>query len=45
MAALKTRAIAQLNESYGLPRNPAASEVFNRRFLPAKVDRLVKAGF
>ena len=40
-----TRAIAQLNESYGLPRNPAASEVFNRRFLPAKADRLVKAGF
>ncbi len=40
-----TRAIAQLNESYGLPRNPAPSEVFNRSFLPAKAERMVKAGF
>jgi NitT/TauT family transport system substrate-binding protein len=40
-----TRSIAQLNESYGLPRNPAASEVFNRSFLPVKADRMVKAAF
>lgn len=39
------RSIAQLNESYGLPRNPAASEIFNRAFLPAKADRMVKAAF
>jgi NitT/TauT family transport system substrate-binding protein len=37
-----TRAIAQLNESYGLPRNPAPAEVFNRSFLPPKADRMVK---
>jgi NitT/TauT family transport system substrate-binding protein len=36
------RAIAQLNESYGLPRNPAPGEVFNRSFLPPKADRFVK---
>lgn len=40
-----TRAIAQISESYGLPRNPAPSEVFNRSFLPAKAERMVKAGF
>ena len=40
-----TRSIAQLNESYGLPRNPAASEVFNRSFLPVKADRMVKAAY
>jgi len=34
-----------LNESYGLPRSPAASEVFNRSFLPPKAERIVKAGF
>jgi NitT/TauT family transport system substrate-binding protein len=37
------RAIGQLNESYGLPRNPAPAEVFNRSFLPAKAERMVKA--
>ena len=40
-----TRSIGQLNESYGLPRSPAASEVFNRSFLPPKAERMVKAGF
>ena len=39
------RAIGQLNESYGLPRTPAASEVFNRSFLPPKAERMVKASF
>ena len=39
------RAIGQLNESYGLPRNPAPAEVFNRSFLPAKAERMVKAAF
>ena len=39
------RAIGQLNESYGLPRNPAPAEVFNRSFLPPKAERMVKAGF
>lgn len=37
------RAIAQLNESYGLPRNPAPSEVFSRTFLPPRAERLIKA--
>jgi NitT/TauT family transport system substrate-binding protein len=36
------RAIAQVNESYGLPRNPAPSEVFNRSFLPPRADRILK---
>ncbi len=40
-----TRSITQLNESYGLPRNPAAAEVFNRSFLPAKADRMVKPAY
>jgi NitT/TauT family transport system substrate-binding protein len=39
------RAIVQLNESYGLPRNPAPSEVFNRSFLPPKADRMVTGKF
>jgi NitT/TauT family transport system substrate-binding protein len=39
------RAIGQLNESYGLPRIPTPGEVFNRSFLPAKAERVVKAGF
>jgi NitT/TauT family transport system substrate-binding protein len=39
------RSIVQLNESYGLPRNPAPAEVFNRSFLPAKAERIVKAAF
>jgi NitT/TauT family transport system substrate-binding protein len=34
-------AIAQIAESYGLPRVPTAAEVFNRHFLPAKKDRLI----
>lgn len=40
-----TRSIQQINESYGLPRSPAAGEVFNRSFLPPRADRIVKAGF
>ena len=39
------RAIVQLNESYGLPRNPAPAEVFNRSFLPPKADRMVTGKF
>ena len=39
------RSIVQLNESYGLPRNPAPSEVFNRAFLPPKAERMVKGSF
>jgi NitT/TauT family transport system substrate-binding protein len=37
-----TRAITQLNESYGLPRIPAPAEVFNRSFLPPKAERMLK---
>ena len=37
-----TRAIKQVNDAYGLPRVPAASEVFNRSFLPEKSSRLIK---
>ena len=40
-----TRSIVQLNESYGLPRNPAPAEVFNRSFLPPKADRMVTGKF
>jgi NitT/TauT family transport system substrate-binding protein len=36
------RAIGQIHESYGLPRMPTPAEVFNRSFLPPKVDRLLK---
>ena len=39
------RSIVQLNESYGLPRNPAVSEVFNRSFLPPKAERMVSGKF
>ncbi|MEC5384351.1 ABC transporter substrate-binding protein [Uliginosibacterium sp. H3] len=39
------RAITQLDESYGLPRSPAPGEVFNRSFLPAKSERIVKSPF
>ena len=39
------RAIGQLNESYGLPRAPAPSEVFNRTFLPPKAERMVTGSF
>ena len=39
------RAIVQINESYGLPRNPAPSEVFNRSFLPPKAERMVTGNF
>jgi NitT/TauT family transport system substrate-binding protein len=41
--ARMTRAISQIVESYGLARAPAASEVFNRSFLPPKQERFVKA--
>jgi NitT/TauT family transport system substrate-binding protein len=41
--ARMTRAISQIVSSYELPRTPTASEVFNRSFLPAKQERLVKA--
>jgi NitT/TauT family transport system substrate-binding protein len=37
-----TRAIAQVGEAFGLSRLPAAEEVFDRRFLPARSDRLLK---
>lgn len=43
--ARMTRAIAQLDESYGLPRSPAPSEVFNRSFLPPKAERMLKTPF
>ena len=39
------RSIVQLNESYGLPRNPAVAEVFNRAFLPPKAERMIKGSF
>lgn len=38
-----TRSIGQINDSYGLPRLPQATEIFNRSFLPAKPDRQIKA--
>lgn len=37
-----SRAIFQIVDSYELARSPAATEVFNRSFLPPKQDRLVK---
>lgn len=40
-----TRSIVQLNESFGLPRSPAPAEIFNRSFLPAKSERMIKAAF
>ncbi len=40
--ARMTRAIAQIVQSYELPRSPTPAEVFNRSFLPAKADRTVK---
>ena len=40
-----TRAITQLDESYGLPRSPAPAEVFNRSFLPPRAERIMKANF
>lgn len=42
--ARMANAIAQIVSSYGLPRTPAAGEVFNRGFLPARLDRVVKGG-
>jgi len=39
------RSIVLLNESYGLPRNPAPGEVFNRSFLPPKAERMVTGKF
>lgn len=39
------RSIVLLNESYGLPRNPAPGEVFNRSFLPPKADRMITRKF
>ena len=35
-----TDSIAAIAESYGLPRTPQASEVFDRSFLPPKVQRM-----
>lgn len=40
--ARMSRAISQIAQSYELPRTPAPQEVFNRSFLPAKTDRMVK---
>jgi len=39
------RSIGQIHESYGLPRIPVPSEVFNRSFLPPKTERMVKPAF
>lgn len=39
------RSVVLLNESYGMPRNPAPAEVFNRSFLPTKADRMVTGKF
>lgn len=39
------RSVVLLNESYGMPRNPAPAEVFNRSFLPQKADRMVTGKF
>jgi NitT/TauT family transport system substrate-binding protein len=36
-----TRSIAVIAEAYELKSRPAASDVFNRSFLPAKADRLI----
>jgi NitT/TauT family transport system substrate-binding protein len=41
--ARMNRAISQIVSSYELPRTPVASDIFNRSFLPAKQERLVKA--
>jgi len=38
------RAIAQLKESYGLPRSPKPDEVFDHAFLPPKADRMIESG-
>lgn len=38
-----TRAIGQINESYGLPRIPVSAEIFNRSFLPSKAERMIKS--
>jgi NitT/TauT family transport system substrate-binding protein len=35
-------AIKQVAESYELPRVPAASEVYNRAFLPPRAERSLK---
>jgi len=43
--ARMNRAITQIVDSYELGRTPAAAEVFDRRFLPARSERLVKAAF
>ena len=43
--ARMNRAITQIVDSYELSRTPAAAEVFDRRFLPARSERLVKAAF
>ena len=35
-----TKAIGQVQQAFDLPRAPAVSEVFDRRFLPPLADRL-----
>ncbi|MGE5794616.1 MAG: ABC transporter substrate-binding protein [Bacteroidota bacterium] len=36
------RSIVMVVEAYGLPRAPAPGEIFDRQFLPAKADRMMK---
>ena len=41
--ARMARSVTQIVDSYELTRSPAIGEIFNRSFLPAKADRLVKS--
>ena len=41
--ARMARSVTQIVDSYELTRSPAIAEIFNRSFLPAKADRLVKS--
>ncbi len=36
------RSIKIVSETFGLKRTPDASEIFDRSFLPAKADRMLK---
>ena len=36
------RSLAETAEAYGLSRVPAAAELFNPAFLPARAERMVK---
>ena len=37
-----TRSIKIVSDTFGLPRTPDASEIFDRSFLPSKADRMLK---